>query len=153
MLLDAIKRAIALKKEKERIQAEQRKRELREKVCKDAPREIEKFLGAQVKLPPREQWVVEPFEESVCTQEGWVDLYLRVRIDDLELFAGVSFKESIVFLIRGQCPDCQEYLYYLAPLYKLEDLMHVLEKAKYGLHGSCSVCPAKIKLSKRSIEE
>jgi hypothetical protein len=146
MLLEDIRRAIELRREKDRMQAEYEKKEKKERVYKHAAKEIEKTLGAHVKLPPREQWEIEPFEVDVCPEdEGWVDVFLRIKIDDLELFAGVSFRGDLVFLVRGQCPDCQEYLYYHAHLYRPEDLMRALEKAQYGLHSSRSVCIAQIK--------
>jgi hypothetical protein len=148
MLLEAIRRTIELRRKLAKMQAEYEKKKRKERVYKYAAKEIEETLGAHVKLPPREQWEIEPFEVHVCTEDmGWMDIFLRIKIDDLELFAGASSRENedLVFFVRGQCPDCQKYLYYKAPLYSLEGLMWALRRAESGIHSSYSVCTEKIK--------
>jgi hypothetical protein len=145
MLLESIRRVLELRRKMDEMQAEYEKKKRKKMVYKLAPREIEETLGAHVKLPPRNEWQIEPFEEKVCTRnDGWVDVFLRVKIDDLELFAGSSFRGDLAFLVRGQCRNCQEYLYYSVSLSCLDDLMHRLEMAQLDFHN-CLKGPSPIK--------
>jgi hypothetical protein len=135
MLLDSLKEFVEKRRKREAALARIMKREKMERVRRLAPREIEKTLGRVIDLPPRDQWEMEPINESVCTQEGWVDLFLRIKIDDIELYAGWSHldRSDIAFVIRGQCSRCKRYLYYYVSLARVEDLLNYIEMAQQGI--------------------
>jgi formylmethanofuran dehydrogenase subunit E len=111
-----------------------------EKARQLALKEIEEVLGEYVNLPPRENWEIETLDNHILVQnKGWLDLCLRVKIDDLEFWVGVSLSEKAIIMIRGRCEACQEYLYYAINLDQLEFmglkyLLEMIDIASKGVH-------------------
>jgi hypothetical protein len=139
-LLEFIRRAVELQDRLDDMYREHERKKRMEKVRKLAPGVIEGVLGKYVKLPPREKWEIEPLDEHIRAEdEGWLDLCLRVKIDDLEFWVGTSLNERAIIMIRGRCEACQEYLYYAIDLNRLENgelkyLMEMIDIASRGLH-------------------
>jgi hypothetical protein len=146
-LLETIRRAVELQRQIDDMFRERTRKEMIAKARKLAPSKIEEALGKYVNLPPKEKWEIEPLDEHILAEDkGWLNLCLRVKIDDLELFVGASINGDAIIMIRGWCRACQEYLYYSINLNRLENgglkyFMEMIDIASQGMHWGSRCFP------------